>query len=205
MPPVVALTGGIGSGKSEALAAFAACGAATWSADAAVHAAYGDPGVVARVRERFGDGVVGPDGTIDRALLGPLALAQEGGLAALEAILHPLVGRAREEWVAARRADTPPPPLLVCEIPLFFEAGTAGLFDAVLVVTATDAVRRARVAARGQDFDARAARQLSERDKVERADAAFVNDGGLDELRAWVADRFAQYAGLPCDGPSADH
>ena len=174
------------------------------SADAAVHAAYGHPDVVARVRGRFGDGVLGPGGAIDRALLGPLAFAQEGGLAALEAIVHPLVGRGREEWIAARRAETPPPPLLVCEVPILFEAGLAGLFDAVLVVTASDPVRRARVAARGQDFDARAARQLPEREKVDRADAAFVNDGGLDELRAWVTDRFAQYAGQPCHGPSAD-
>jgi dephospho-CoA kinase len=157
------------------------------------------------VRERFGDEVLGTSGTIDRALLGPLALAQEGGLAALEAIIHPLVGRGREEWIAARRAETPPPPLLVCEIPILFEAGSAQLFDAVVVVTASDAVRRARVAARGQDFDARAARQLPEREKVGRADAAFVNDGGLDELRAWVADRFAQYAGQPCHAPPADH
>lgn len=202
---MIALTGGIGSGKSEALAGFAACGAATLSSDDAVHAAYSRPEVVAEVRRRFGDGVLGPDGSVDRTLLGPRAYAEEGGLAALERIVHPIVGRAREEWVAARRAQEPAPPLLVCEVPILFEAGLEGLFDAVLVVTAPEAVRRERVEARGQDFAARAARQLPEADKVARADAAFVNDGDRAELRAWVADRFARYAGRPCHGPPVDH
>ena len=99
-PPVLGLTGGIGSGKSEALRAFAELGAATLSSDDAVHAAYARPEVVERVRARFGDAVIGPDGSVNRALLGPRAFAEEGGLAALEAIVHPLVGRAREEWIA---------------------------------------------------------------------------------------------------------
>ena len=90
-------------------------------------------------------------------------------------------------------------------MPILYEAGLEGLFAAVLVVTASDDVRRARVEARGQDFAARAARQLPEADKVARADAAFVNDGDRAELLDWVADRFAEYAGMPCHGPPVDH
>jgi dephospho-CoA kinase len=202
---VLGLTGGIGSGKSEALRAFAGLGAATLSSDDAVHAAYGRPEVVDRVRARFGDAVIDADGSVDRSRLGPRAFAEEDGLAALEAIVHPLVGRAREEWIAAQADADPPPPLLVCEVPLLYEVGLAGLFDAVLVVTASDDVRRARVEARGQDFAARAAHQMPEAEKVARADAHFVNDGDREALRAWVADRYAEYAGRSPNGPPVPH
>ena len=204
-PPVMGLTGGIGSGKSEALRAFAELGAATLSSDDAVHAAYARPEVVERVRARFGDAVIGPDGSVDRALLGPRAFAEGGGLADLEAIVHPLVGQARDEWIAAQAAADPPPPLLVCEVPLLYEVGLAGLFDAVLVVTASDDVRRARVEARGQDYASRAAHQLPEDQKVAKADAHFVNDGDRAALAAWVADRFAEYAGRSPHGSSVRH
>lgn len=204
-PPVLGLTGGIGSGKSEALRAFGRLGAATLSSDDAVHAAYARPEVVERVRARFGDAVIGPDGSVDRAALGPRAFAEEGALAALEAIVHPMVSQAREEWIAVQAAADPPPPLLVCEVPLLYEVGLEGLFDAVLVVTAPDDVRRARVEGRGQDFAARAAHQLPEAEKVARADAHVVNDGDIDVLRAWVADRFAEYAGPARHGPPHPH
>lgn len=159
--------------------------------------------MVAAVRSRFGDAVFGRDETVDRPALGARAFAEEGGVAFLEALIHPRVGARREAWIAAARAAEPPPALLVCEVPLLFEAGLADAFDAVLVVTASDAVRRARVAARGQDFDARSAHQLPEDLKVARADRAYVNDGSPDDLRRWVADRYAEYAGEPCLGVPA--
>jgi dephospho-CoA kinase len=83
---------------------------------------------------------------------------------------------------------------LVCEVPLLFEVGLADHFDAVLVVTAPDDVRRARVAARGQDFASRAAQQMAESEKVRLADRAYVNDGSLEALESWVTDRFREYA-----------
>ncbi|HSJ72874.1 MAG TPA: dephospho-CoA kinase [Miltoncostaeaceae bacterium] len=201
----MALTGGIGSGQSEALAAFAACGAATLSSDEVVHGLYGDPEVVAAVVERFGLEVLAADGAVDRAALGARAFAQEGGIAYLEGVLHPRIERRRRAWVAEQSARRPPPPLLVCEVPLLFEAGAEGAFDASLLVTAPAEVRRRRVTARGQDFEARSARQLPEEEKVARADRVLVNDAGLDDLRAWVAERFAEYAGRPCDAPIRDH
>jgi len=197
-PPCLGLTGGIGSGKSEALAAFGRCGAATLSSDEAVHAIYGEAEVVAAVRDRFGDGVLDADGAVDRAALGPRAFAEEGGLAFLEGLVHGRVGAARREWISERLREDPPPPLLVCEVPVLFEAGLEAEFDAVIVVTASDEVRRQRVHARGQDFDQRRARQIAEDVKVARADRAFVNDGDVGDLRAWVADRYAEYAGRPC-------
>lgn len=135
---------------------------------------------------------------MDRARLGAAAFSQEGGIAFLEALVHGLVGDMRREWIAEQRSRTPPPPLLVCEVPLLFEVGIEAQFDAVLVITAPDALRRARVAARVRDFDERSARQTPEPEKVARADRAYVNDSGLEDLRAWVAARYVEYSGLPC-------
>jgi dephospho-CoA kinase len=202
--PCVAVTGGIGAGKSEALAAFAACGAATLSSDATVHELYADAEVVAVVTRRFGPGVLAPDGRVDRAALGARAFAEEGGIAFLEALLHPRIARRRSAWAAEQSARRPPPPLLVCEVPLLFEAGLEDRFDATLLLTAPAELRRRRVEARGQDFDARSARQMGDDEKAARADRVLVNDRGLDALRAWVADRFAEYAGRPCDAPIRD-
>lgn len=163
-----------------------------------MHRAYADPELLARVAGRFGPEVLRDDGGLDRAALGARAFADGEGMAFLESLIHPLVREGRRCWVAAERARRPPPPLLVCEVPLLFEVGAERGFDAVLVITAGEATRRARVAARGQDFAARSARQLPEAEKLRRADRAFANDGPLEELERWVAERFAEYAGVPC-------
>jgi dephospho-CoA kinase len=170
-----------------------------------VHALYGAPEVRDAVVARFGPGVLDAAGEVDRAALGARAFAQEGGVAFLEGLLHPRIERGRRAWIAEQSARRPPPPLLVCEVPLLFEAGIADRFDAVLVVTAPEEVRRRRTEARGHDFAERSTRQLPEEVKVARADRAFVNDGGLDELRAWVADRFREYADRPRDVPTRDN
>jgi len=198
-PPCLGLTGGIGAGKSLALGVFAACGAATLSADEVVHRLYERPEVVAAVVERFGPPALDDRGGVDRAALGELAFAQAGGVAYLEGLIHPRVGVERTAWQAEQVARRPPPPLLVCEVPLLFEVGLEDQFDAILVVTASEAVRRERVRARGQAFVARSARQIDEDEKVALADHAYVNDGPLDDLRAWVAERFAEYAGRSCE------
>ena len=137
-------------------------------------------------------------------MLGARAFAEEGGVAFLEELLFPLIEHRRRSWIAHQRAVRPPPPLLVCEVPLLFEAGAEGAFDAV--ARGDRRPRRCaarRVEARGQDFDGRAARQLPEQEKVARADRRYVNDGDLSALRAWVADRFAEYADRPCDATLA--
>ena len=193
-PACIGLTGGIGSGKSAALQAFARRGAAVLSADEVVHRLYEDPAVITSVVERFGPDVSGADGAVDRPALGAAAMATDGGMAFLEGLLHPRISDARTAWITEQRALVPPPPLLVCEVPLLFEVGLADRFDAVLVVTASDDVRRARVAARGQDFDARAALQWDEDRKVAAANASYVNDGTEAQLDAWVGEMFRVWA-----------
>lgn len=163
------------------------------SSDDVVHRIYDDPEVLEAVHERFGDEALGDDGGVDRTSLSRLAFAQPGGVAFLEQLVHPRVGRAREAWQAEQRRHMPPPPLLVCEVPLLYEAGLDSAFDAVLVVSAPVEVRRARVEARGQDFSARSARQLDEAEKIRRADRSVVNDGSVADLEEWVAERFAEY------------
>lgn len=160
-----------------------------------MHGLYARPDVIAAVTERFGSDVLRPDGSVDRPALGARAFADPEGIRFLEGLLHPRIGVAREEWVARERAAEPAPPLLVCEVPLLFEAGLRDMFDAVLVVTAPEGVRRARVEARGQAFGQRAGLQWDEDRKVAAADHAYVNDGDLAALEAWVADMFGRYAG----------
>jgi dephospho-CoA kinase len=192
-PPCLGLTGGIGAGKSAALDAFRALGAATLSSDEVVHDLYRRLEVISAVAERFGDDVIRADGSVDRSLVGERAFAGDG-LRFLEHLLYPLIGVARTEWAAYQRSLDPGPPLLVCEVPLLFEAGLVETFDAVVVITASETVRRARVEARGQNFAARAAQQMDEADKVARADHAYVNDGSLEELRAFVTSVVRRYA-----------
>lgn len=165
------------------------------SSDDVVHRCYRDPTLVAQVRERFGDTVVSSDGSVDRVALGALVFDDAAARGALERLIHPRIQAAREAWIAEQRAADPSPPLLVCEVPLLFEVGLADRFDAVLVVTASDDVRRARVAARGQDFALRAAQQMAESEKVRLADHAYVNDGSLQALESWVQERFREYSG----------
>lgn len=194
VPRAIGLTGGIGSGKSAALEAFARLGAAVLSSDAVVHDCYADPEVVAQLRERFGDDILAPDGSIDRPRLGERIFGDDAARRFLEGLIHPRVGRAREAWRDRQLQGDPVPPLLVCEVPLLFEVGLEDRFDAVVTVTASDEVRRERVAARGQDFDARRGAQLSEEEKIARSDHSYVNDGTLDDLAAWVRTIVERYA-----------
>lgn len=165
------------------------------SSDEVVHRCYEDPQLVAGVRERFGDDVMAADGSVDRPALGERVFADPDARRALEGLIHPRIQSARRQWISEQRALTPPPALLVCEVPLLFEVGLAPNFDAVLVVTAPESVRRERVRERGQDFAARAGGQMAEGEKVRLADHAYVNDGSRADLEAWVADRFREYAG----------
>lgn len=192
-PRSLGLTGGIGSGKSAALEEFRRLGAAVLSSDEVVHAIYADTVVIDAVCRRFGPAALTADGHVDRTALGALAFAEPDGMAFLEQLVHPRVGAAREAWQDAQRRRSPRPPLLVCEVPLLFEAGLVDAFDAVLVVTASQSIRRDRVTARGQDFSARSGRQMTEDDKIKRADRYLVNDGSMAQLEEWVAERFEEY------------
>jgi dephospho-CoA kinase len=176
-PLAVAITGGIGAGKSEALAAFARHGAATISSDEVVHELYEDPEVKAALVERFG--------TSDRRAVSEQAVADRDALIWLEQLLHPRVIERTEAWREDLSKLPDPPNLAVNEVPLLYEAGAEGRFDAVVVITAPRELRADRA---GDRLDEREQRLIADEEKVSRADFAYVNDGSLDELDAFVAD-----------------
>ena len=182
-PVAVAITGGIGSGKSEALKAFARHGAATVSSDEIVHHLLRRPEVKQKVVERVGNGVVAPDGEIDRGALATAVFNDREALAFLEELLHPLVSAEYLKWRddLARLPD--PPRVCVTEVPLLYEVGGEARFDKVVVITAPTKLRRARSQL---TVDERDSRFLPEKEKVARADFAFSNTGSLEELDAFV-------------------
>jgi dephospho-CoA kinase len=181
---LLGLTGGIGAGKSTALAAFARLGCPTLSSDETVHGLYLEPEVRAAVAERFGPAVLGEDGEVVRSALAARVFAHEADRRWLERLLHPRVAAALERWRGEQEAAHPGA-LLVHEVPLLYEAGLADRYDAVVLITAPGDVRRAR---RPEHFDERAAAQLPEGEKAARADHVYVNDGTPEELERWVAD-----------------
>jgi dephospho-CoA kinase len=181
-PPFVGLTGGIGAGKSEALAALARLGAATISSDAVVHALYENPEVRAAVIARWGDEVA-PDGRVDRSRVARRAFAAEADREWLERMLWPKVGERIAEWRAIEAQREPPARALVVETPLLFEAGLESAYDATIAIVADEAVRAQRAGARGHEaLDERAARQLTQEEKAARATFAVENSGTLQDL-----------------------
>jgi dephospho-CoA kinase len=184
-PLAVAITGGIAAGKSEALAAFARHGAVVASADDNVHRVYReDKELKDELRSRWGGDVIGPDGEVDRAAVGRIVFADRDELAWLEGELHPRVSRLQRDWFEELRSRDDPPALAVVEIPLLYETGGERRFDKVVVITAPPEVRESR---RGV-FPDREARLVPEEEKIRRADFAFVNDGTLAALDAFVGD-----------------
>jgi dephospho-CoA kinase len=182
-PPFVGLTGGIGAGKSEALAALERLGAATISADAVVHQLYGDPEVRAAVVARWGEEVA-PDGRVDRASVARRAFATDADREWLERLIWPKVGERIGEWRAVESQKDPPPRALVVETPLLFEAGLEANYDATIAITAEEAVRAERAGARGHEaLDERNARQLTQEQKAARATYAVDNSRSLRQLQ----------------------
>jgi dephospho-CoA kinase len=181
-PLAVAITGAIGAGKSEALAAFARHGAATISSDELVHELYRDPAVRAALRERYGDRVFA-GGEVDRRAVGQIVFTDPAELAWLEQLLHPRTMARSEAWLDELSSLEEPPALAVNEIPLLYETGSEGRFDAVVVVTAPREMREARA---GDRLDEREKRLLPDEEKAQRADFAYVNDGSLEDLERFV-------------------
>jgi dephospho-CoA kinase len=185
-PVAVAITGGIGAGKSEALKAFARHGAATVSSDEIVHRLLReDEDVRAALLERFGPAIADETGEIDRGAIAEIVFADRGELEWLEQLLHPRVVREYLEW-RERLAQLPDPPAVcVTEVPLLYEVGGETRFDAVVAVTAPEDVRAARTSVPADD---RGGRLIPDEEKLARADFAYVNDASLDDLDAFVAD-----------------
>jgi dephospho-CoA kinase len=182
-PVAVAITGGIGAGKSEALAAFRRQGAATVSSDEIVHELLRRDEVKAKVVERFGTGVVGPDGALDRGAVATVVFNDPEALAWLEQLLHPLVSAEYLLWREQLAGLPHPPQICVTEVPLLYETDAAERFDRVVVVTAPSGLRRARS---GAAVAERERRLLPDREKIERADYAYSNTGTLEEMEEFV-------------------
>jgi dephospho-CoA kinase len=182
--PFIGLTGGIGAGKSTALAALERLGAAVLSTDQVVHQLYDAPEVRAAVIERFGPSMA-QDGVIDRAAVAERAFATPEDRSWLEGMLWPRVGARMAAWREELAHSENPPRAAIVEVPLLFEAGMEGAFDATITVIADEDLRARRASSRGHlALAERSARQLSQAEKAQRATHVVVNDGEIDELEA---------------------
>jgi dephospho-CoA kinase len=183
-PLAVAITGGIGAGKSTALASFRRHGAATVSSDEIVHHLLRSDDVVkGALVGRFGEEILGADGVPDRERIAAVVFRDREALNWLEQLLHPLVSREYLAW-RDQLAELPDPPRVsVTEVPLLYEVGAESRFDKVVAITAPRKLREAR---RGGRVDDREARLIPDHEKVKRADFAYTNTGTPDELDAWV-------------------
>ncbi|HWC25715.1 MAG TPA: dephospho-CoA kinase [Solirubrobacteraceae bacterium] len=192
--PFVGLTGGLGAGKSTALAALQRLGAATLSTDAVVHELYESPELRDAVVERWGEDVA-PDGAVDRAAVAARAFAAPEERAWLEAEIWPRVGARVAAWREEVAARDPAPAAAVVETPLLFEAGMDAIYDATVAVVADDAVRARRAAKRGHvGVDERAARQLPQEEKARRATYTVSNSGTVEELERELRGVLARLA-----------
>ncbi len=191
LPFKVGLTGSIGMGKSETAKLFARLGLPVFDADATVHALYAAGGAgAAAVRDRFPDAVT--DEGVDRKRLAEIIAGDSSALRTLETLVHPLVREAEERFVeTARRRNED---LVILDIPLLFETGRNGTMDAIVVVSAPEAVQRARVLTRPgmtpEKLAAILARQVPDVDKRAKADFVIETDQGLEHALAQVK-RFA--------------
>jgi dephospho-CoA kinase len=188
---VIGLTGGIGSGKSTVAGLLAAKGAVVVDADAITREVQqpGTPVFQAMV-ERFGPGIVAADGSLDRPTVADIVFADPGALADLNAIVHPAVGAAIAERMAALASTEA---VVILDVPLLVEAAQAGRgypVDGFLVVDVDPEVAVHRLveqrAMREEDVRARINRQASRAERLARADRVIRNDGSPAELEEQV-------------------
>jgi len=164
---LLGLTGSIGMGKSTTAQMFVQHGCALWDADAAVHRLYAPGGAaVAPFARAFPEAVI--DGAVSRDVLKQIIGADPAALKQIEAIVHPLVGRDRAEFLAGTQAD-----IVVLDIPLLFETGGDARVDATVCVLTDDATQAARVLARGtmtpEQFETIKVKQMPAEAKAARA------------------------------------
>jgi dephospho-CoA kinase len=180
--PFVGLTGGMGSGKSTALAALGRLGAEVISSDAVVHELYEGGQLREAVVARFG-AEVAPGGVVDRAAVARRAFATDQDRQWLEGQVWPLVGARVAAWLEQARTKQPAPAAAIVEVPLLFEAGLEQMYDATIAVISDESVRQQRAAVRGHAaVDERAARQLPQDEKAQRATFVVRNDGTEADL-----------------------
>lgn len=184
---IIALTGSIGMGKSTTAGLFADAGIPVFDSDACVHALYDKGGAaVAPVEAEF-PGVT-MNGAIDRERLARKLREDETGFARLEAIVHPLVAQARDDFLT--KSAQAGHAMALLDIPLLFETGSEDLPDLIIVVSAPDEVRRKRVLERpgmtAEKLDSIIARQIPDSIKRSKADFVIETDKGIDAAREQV-------------------
>ena len=197
---LVGLTGGIGSGKSTVSSLLSSHGAVLVDADAIVRElqAPGGEAFVAMV-ERFGEGIVADDGTLDRAAVASLVFGDAEALADLNKINHPLVGREMAARIAAHASTDH---VVVLDIPLLAERGGKGAYPVAAIVVVdcpVDVAVDRLVAFRGfseDDARARVAAQISREDRRAIADRIIDNSGTLEDLKPQVDEVWAWLVGL---------
>ena len=177
----IGLTGSVSAGKSAALEALARLGAATVSSDAIVHDLLATDEMRGVLVDRWGDEVAS-GGELDRSKVAEIVFRDSDELSWLESQLHPRVGQAIAEW---RERLGPEVRVAVVEVPLLFESGMEGVFDAVLAITAPLEVRAERADAKGLgELEGRESRLLPEAEKAARSDFVVANDGSVADLEA---------------------
>lgn len=185
---IIGLTGSIGMGKSATARLFREAGIPVFDSDACVHALYDAGGAAVGPVEAAFPGSLAEDGSIDRARLSRQLNEDPDGFARLEAIVHPLVGEARQYFLDAARKDGAD--IVILDVPLLFETGGHEHVDAVIAVHAPHHVRRERVLQRpGMTEDKLAAiiaRQTPDSVKLEKADYIVETSGGFDDARQQV-------------------
>jgi dephospho-CoA kinase len=193
---VLGLTGSMGMGKSTTAKFFAGEGVPVHDADAAVHRLY-EGAAVAPIEAAF-PGVT-DGGKVDRAKLSARIAGDPAALKKLEAIVHPLVRAAEQDFLATAERDGAP--VAVLDIPLLYETGGESRCDAVVVVSAPADVQRARVFERpgmtDEKYTALSARQMPDADKRRRADFVVDSSRGLDAAQAQVRDILKAVATMP--------
>jgi dephospho-CoA kinase len=189
----VGLTGGIGAGKSEVSRRLAAYGAIVIDADLIAREVVG-PGTdgLAEVVDAFGPGVLGPDGALDRTVLGDLVFADQQKLARLNGIVHPRVGARMRELEESAGPDS----IVVHDVPLIAENSLSGAYDLVIVVDVPprlqlDRLVRLRRMSREQ-AQARMAAQAAREQRLSIADIVVDNSGSLAELDRQVGDLWTE-------------
>lgn len=189
----IALTGGIATGKSHVLDQLRRHGMPCLDADVLAHGvtAAGTEATAA-IAERFGNGILDAEGAVDRRALGRLVFADSTARRDLEAIVHPAVYRAIQAGL--RAFELLGSQMAFVDIPLLFETGRAGEFDAVVVTACSEDVQKERLRSRGlseTEIRQRLAAQMSIDEKAPRADFVIRTDGSFEETNAQVRDVLA--------------
>lgn len=194
---IVGLTGSIGMGKSATAKMFADLGVPVFDADATVHALQARNGPAIPAIAAAFPGVIS-DGSLDRDALGKIVFADPEAKKRLEAIIHPMVGAARQQFF--EQAEAKGHPFVVLDVPLLFETGGNNACDKVVVVSAPADVQRDRVLTRPdmtpEKFENILLRQTPDADKRAAADYIVETDKGFDHARAAVAQIVEELKGL---------